>query len=43
MKTLIKNVLLNNQKQDILIEDNIFSKISNEINDSVDITIHWRM
>lgn len=39
MKTLIKNVLLNNQKQDILIEDNIFSKISNEINDNVDITI----
>lgn len=36
MKILIKNVLLNNKVQDILIENNIFSKISDKIDIKTD-------
>lgn len=36
MKFLLKNVLLNNKKQDILIENEFFSKIDNVINEQSD-------
>ena len=39
MKTLIKNVVLNNEKKDILIENNIFSKIDDKIEIDADIEI----
>lgn len=36
MKTLIKNVILNGKKQDILINDNIFAKIADKIDIEAD-------
>ncbi|MDD4662190.1 MAG: amidohydrolase [Candidatus Pacebacteria bacterium] len=42
MNILIKNVILNNEKKDLLIEDNLISKIDDEINISADEVVDYK-
>ena len=42
MSILIKNVVLSNKKKDLLIEDNLISKIDDEINISADEVVDYK-